>query len=721
METLLKKYWGYTSFLPHQKEIITSVLEGKDTLAVMATGSGKSLCYQLPAIESGGLALVISPLISLMKDQVDDLTARGIPAAAYNSSLEYRERGSVEAELKNNTCRLLFVSPEKCVQQGFLDLIRQTKISLIAIDEAHCISEWGHDFRPEYRQLAVLKKTLPNIPVMALTATAIPQVRKDIREQLGLFEPHQFIGSFNRKNLHYRIIPKKNPLITVIEYLQKLQGESGIIYCLSKQETEDLAMDLTKRGFRAVAYHAGLPKQVRTKLQEDFIHDNVNTICATVAFGMGINKPDVRYVIHYDLPKSIESYYQETGRAGRDGLEADCILLYSRSDMNRVRAVLTGDGSDSQHALMAIRKLQDMMDFCESVICRRKYLLTYFGEEYSENCGSCDNCDNPHELIDSTEIAQKIIGCVHQLPGSFGIELISDVMTGANSAKIRQHRFDNLSTYNSGKEYTKPQYRIWINELVRQGYLAREGDQYPVIRKTQKSPEVLNGQIRVMLPAMEIHNQKMPVSQKDQELPAPDEKLFLHLKKIRKTLADADNVPPYVVFSDKSLREIARVKPADQDTFRMIYGVGDRKLEKYGQAFITAVDEYKKPHKNEFPRQEKPAGTDTEGVLEKVFELDRELQVLNQRIKDLATDRKMLLDKAVTQGITRQGKFTLSRECTRVRQLNLEDFRKIHPDVFMEIGTVRLSDADDILGKAEVSRLCTLKESVRYQVVDSEK
>ena len=592
-DQVLRKYWGYPAFLPHQKEIIASVLEGKDTLAVMATGSGKSLCYQLPAVASGGLTLVISPLISLMKDQVDDLLARGIPAAAYNSSLEYRERGSVEAELKNNAYRLLFVSPERCVQPGFLDLVRQTKIGLIAIDEAHCISEWGHDFRPEYRQLAVLKKTFPHIPVIALTATAIPQVRKDIRDQLGLSEPREFTGSFNRKNLHYRVVPKTNPLVTVIEYLQQHRDESGIIYCLSKQGTEDLAADLTKRGFPAAAYHAGLPKQVRAKIQEDFIRDNTTTICATVAFGMGINKPDIRYVIHYDLPKSIESYYQETGRAGRDGLPADCILFYSRGDMNRVRAVITGDGSDSRHTHTALRKLREMTDYCESVACRRKHLLAYFGEEYrGDTCGSCDNCDTPHELIDGTAIARTIVGCVRQLPGSFGIELIADVLTGANSTKVRHYRFDTLSSFNTGREYPKPQYRIWISELVRQGYLAREGDRYPVIRRTTKSSDVINGTARVMMPAPAISGRKQTASRRNQELPAPDETLFLRLKQLRKTLADADRVPPYVVFSDRSLREIARVKPADQDAFRTISGVGDRKLEKYGPVFIAAVGEY---------------------------------------------------------------------------------------------------------------------------------
>ncbi|OPX62538.1 MULTISPECIES: DNA helicase RecQ [unclassified Methanoregula] len=601
---LLKKYWGYTEFLPGQEAIIASVLNGNDTLAVLATGSGKSLCYQLPALASGGLTLVVSPLIALMKDQVDDLTSRGIPAAAYNSSLEFRERESVGQELRDNTLRLLFVSPEKCVQPAFLDLIRQTQLGLIAIDEAHCISEWGHDFRPEYRQLAVLKKTFPAVPVIALTATAIPKVRDDIRAQLGLARPREFVGSFNRKNLRYRVVEKNNPLVTVIEYLMQHRGESGIIYCFSKQETDTLAAELKKRGFRAAAYHAGLTKQERSKVQEDFIRDNVDTVCATVAFGMGINKPDVRYVIHYALPKSIESYYQETGRAGRDGLPADCILLYSRGDVYRVRSLLSGEGSGEPHASGALRKLREMADYCESAACRRKYLLTYFGEDFPDTqCGSCDTCEHPRELIDGTEIARTILDCIRQLPGSFGIELITDVLTGTASVKVRARHFDRLPAFKSGKAYTRARYRSWISELVRQGYLARDGDQYPVIRKTARSQEILDGRARVMLPASEVRTGKQPEHPKQPDLPAGSEPLFLHLKQLRKSLADADRVPPYVIFSDRSLRELARLRPADRESFRTIHGVGDRKLEKYGPAFMRAIAEYAAPAPGSVPAE----------------------------------------------------------------------------------------------------------------------
>ncbi len=589
IDDLLKKYWGYSSFLPHQKEIIASVIEGNDVLAVMATGGGKSLCYQLPALWFGDLTLVISPLISLMKDQVDDLNARGIPAAAYTSAMQYRERGAIETGLKNNTLRLLFISPERCLQPHFLDSLRGSRVRLVAIDEAHCISEWGHDFRPEYRQLAVLKKQFPDTPLIALTATAIPQVRHDIRQQLGLSGLREFIGSFNRRNLQYRVIPKKNSLVTLAGIAGQHRNDSGIVYCLSKKETEELAEDLRKRGYHALAYHAGLSKPVREKVQDDFIHDNVNIICATVAFGMGIDKPDIRYVIHYDIPKSIESYYQETGRAGRDGLPGECILFYSRADVARVRALLESDRSGERHTLQAVRKLQDMTDYCESTTCRRRYLLRYFGEEYPEtNCGSCDNCDNPRELADATETARTIIECIRQLPSHFGVELITDVLTGSKSAKIRSYQLDTLPSYNSGKPHSKQQFRTWIHELIRQDYLSREGDIYPVICLSRKSVTVLNGQTRVMLSVPEHKGQKSAAGKSDETIPC-DEKLFLLLKDLRKSIADRENVPPYVIFHDRSLREMARVQPRDNGSFRNIVGVGDHKLEKYGPAFIEAI------------------------------------------------------------------------------------------------------------------------------------
>ena len=593
IDELLKKYWGYTAFLPHQKEIIESLLKGQDTIAIMATGGGKSLCYQLPALCLDGLTLVISPLISLMKDQVDDLNARGIPAAAYNSSLEYDDRKKIETDLKNHHIRLLFISPEKCMQPVFLDFLKKSPVCLFAIDEAHCISEWGHNFRPEYRQLSALKKHFPSVPLIALTATAIPAVRKDISQQLGLSEPREFIGSFNRKNLQYRVLPKKDAVNTVLTYVRQHKDDSGIVYCLSKKETEEVAEKLRKSGYKALAYHAGLSKKVRENVQDEFIHDNVNIVCATIAFGMGIDKPDVRFVIHYDVPKSVESYFQETGRAGRDGEDSECILFYSRGDVGKIRSLLESDGSDDRFVRLALRKLQDITDYCETPSCRRTFLLNYFGEEYSgENCGSCDNCDQPKGMFDGTHVAKKIVECVQQLPSNYGVALITDVLTGSKSSRIQHYHLDNLPAYNSGKEYSKSQLRIWIGELIRQGYLARTGDTYPVIRLTHKSTSIGEGDTSLMLSIPEQGAMKRSTPQLQSVTTNTEEKLFLHLKTLRKSIADQASVPPYVIFPDKSLREMAHTKPCDLHNFRNIGGVGEIKLEKYGLVFTSAIKNF---------------------------------------------------------------------------------------------------------------------------------
>jgi ATP-dependent DNA helicase RecQ len=586
-EELLKKYWGYSSFQPLQKEIIGSVLSGNDTLAIMATGGGKSLCYQLPALCRGGLTLVISPLIALMKDQVDDLNHRGIPAAAWNSSLESRERASIGANLKNGTLRLLFVSPERCVQPHFLKSLESCHVRLIAIDEAHCISGWGHNFRPEYRQLSQLRKIFPDVPVIALTATATPDVRKDIIQQLGLSRTREFVGSFDRKNLEYRVMEKKNPHIFLQHYLGQHRNDSGIIYCLSRNETEEIAGMLKKRGFRVLAYHAGLSPQVRESAQEAFLKGDVNVVCATIAFGMGIDKPDVRFVIHYCLPKSLESYYQETGRAGRDGQYSECMLFYSRADLGRLRSMIARDGECGNNLRISQKKLQEMADYCETTACRRKHLLRYFGEAYpAENCGSCDTCDNPPDMIESTPIAQLIAGGIRALSGRYGIELISDVLRGSKGAKVREYGLDRLSVYGSGKKYSKIQYRAWINELIRQGFLTRTGDQYPVISLSGKGIEMLKGRIRVMLPVVEEDAATRPAITISRDKNAD---LFQRLKNLRKELADEQRVPPYMIFPDQSLLEMAQNRPTDRSGFLAINGVGESRLAKYGPVFLEAI------------------------------------------------------------------------------------------------------------------------------------
>jgi ATP-dependent DNA helicase RecQ len=589
-EELLRKYWGHSHFLPLQQEIIKSVLAGNDTLAIMATGGGKSLCYQLPALCLSGLTLVISPLIALMKDQVDDLNGRGISAAAWASFLDYRERERIEKGIQNGTLRLLFISPEKCMQTNFLESLRTCTIRLIAIDEAHCISEWGHNFRPEYRQLLQIRKIFPDVPLIALTATAMPEVRRDIVQQLGLIRPKEFVGSFNRTNLHYRIIEKKNPHVFLQNYISQHRNRSGIIYCMSRAGTEEIAAELKKRGFKAAAYHAGLSKNVRDAVQDAFLRGDQQVVCATVAFGMGIDKPDVRYVIHYDMPKTIESYYQETGRAGRDGQYSECILLYSRGDLGRVRSMLQHEGGNTNHIRHNLKKLQEMADYCESTTCRRRHILRYFGEAYPEdNCGSCDICDHPQNMVDCTDTARLIVGCIHQLPSRFGIELISNVLRGSSSAKIRDCGLEKLSGYGTGKRFSKTEYRIWIGELIRQGYLARTGDQYPVIGITGKGVELLKSHSRVMLPVPETGRPGEKNSTQVEIRGKDETDLFLRLKKLRNLLADEKRVPPYVIFPDRSLREMAMARPSDRAGFLAISGVGEARLAQYGPLFLEEI------------------------------------------------------------------------------------------------------------------------------------
>lgn len=598
----LQKYFGYTSFLPLQKDIIRDVLLKNDIFVLMPTGGGKSLCYQLPALLLDGVTVVISPLIALMKDQVDDLKENGIAAACINSSLSPDEIQAVKTKLLKNRIKILYVAPERMMQPGFLSFLQRLNIGLIAVDEAHCISEWGHDFRPEYRRLSLLKEIFPQTPLIALTATAITAVQRDIIRELRLNDPKIYKASFNRKNLFYQVKPKYDAYSQLIQYLENHKGDSGIIYCQSRKSADELANKLQKERYRVLPYHAGLSSDLRNETQNKFVKDDFEIIVATIAFGMGIDKSNIRFVVHYDLPKNLESYYQETGRAGRDGDKADCILFFSRGDKAKIEYFIE-QKSEERERRIAYKKLHDMVEFCESQGCRRKILLKYFGEAYDKtNCGSCDNCIEPKEKIDGTNIAQKIILCVSQVKERFGVNYIADVLCGSKSQKIIRNRHDILSIYGTGREYSRKRWQTFTRELIQLGFLRLEGDRYPIVKLTQKSQDILSGEEQVLL-TRPVEEVRITEKSADEDF---DHDLFEMLRGLRKRLADAEGMPPYIIFHDSSLKAMARYFPQTLSDFRKIDGVGESKLEKYGEIFVKEIADYCQDYRIEHIRKVHP-------------------------------------------------------------------------------------------------------------------
>ncbi len=578
----LTRYFGYTSFRPMQEEVIDHVLAGKDTFVIMPTGGGKSLCYQLPAVVLKGITIVVSPLISLMKDQVDSLSESGVPATFLNSSIPSGESSQRLSDLFRGRYKLLYLAPERLLMEGFIEIVRKLRVELIAVDEAHCISEWGHDFRPEYRKLKEVRALFPEVPVIALTATATEQVQRDITAQLGIGDGAIFKASFVRENLYYEVRPKQDTYEQIKKYLRARSGESGIIYCGSRKIAESLTTRLQRDGYGAVSYHAGLSPKDRDTRQDAFIRDNVQIIVATIAFGMGIDKPNVRFVIHYDLPRNLEGYYQETGRAGRDGLRSECVLFYSYGDKMKIEYFI--DDKHPQHQMTARRQLQQVISFAESSVCRHRLLAEYFGEGYSRpNCGMCDNCTNPGGQMDATVMAQKFLSCARRTGERFGATYIIDVLLGSENAKVLMNRHSNLPVFGVGKDRPRKEWIQLARQLLSMGYLV-QGD-YNVLKLTQKSLGLLRGDEKVFLKAMPEEKQKKVLDQAG----AMDEELFLRLRRLRKSLADQADLPPYVIFSDASLREMASRKPTSTDTFRQISGVGDRKLEMYGDLFIGEI------------------------------------------------------------------------------------------------------------------------------------
>ncbi|MBI5215542.1 MAG: DNA helicase RecQ [Ignavibacteriae bacterium] len=593
LHTTLHQYFGYTSFHPLQEEIISDLLNDKDVFVLMPTGGGKSLCYQLPAIMREGVTVVISPLIALMKDQVDGLRRNGVRASLINSSMNDGEIESVRRELLAKNIQLLYVAPERIKLGTFLPFLKQLNVRLFAIDEAHCISEWGHDFRPDYRQLAVLRKEFPSVPVVALTATAVPAVREDILTHLHLRQPKTYVASFNRQNLFYQVQPKQQTYQQLLTYLNNHKNDSGIIYCFSRKGTESLAEKLKEDGYKALPYHAGLDATTRTKHQEMFINDDVNIIVATIAFGMGINKSNVRFVIHHDLPKNIEGYYQETGRAGRDGLPSDCILFFGYGDTVKIEHFLELK-PDAHEREIASAKLKELVRYAESRICRRKILLNYFGEKYSvPNCGNCDNCLNTRDMIDGTIIAQKILSCITRTGERFGMNYIVDVLLGNPTDKILQNRHGEIKTFGVGKEYSKTEWQRFIRELTSLEVITVQQEPYPILKLNETSMRVLRGE-KVLL--TKHHAEKIVYEKKDEGI--IDRELFESLRRLRKELAVRENVPPYLIFSDATLKELASKKPTEVAELSTITGMGQVKLRRYGNIFLEEIQNHIQPYDN---------------------------------------------------------------------------------------------------------------------------
>ncbi len=581
---VLKKYFGYESFRPLQEGIIDAILAKQDVFVLMPTGAGKSLCYQIPALLQDGLTIVISPLIALMKDQVDGLRQNGIAAEYLNSSLSADEQKRVKLRIQAGELSLLYVAPERLMQESFLAYLKKLPVRLFAIDEAHCISEWGHDFRKEYRELNRLKKEFPGIPLVALTATATSRVRQDIIGSLGLQSGKHYQASFNRPNLSYMVYRKDKSREQVLAYISKHQGESGIVYCQSRDKVERMAAFLKEAGVRALPYHAGLEDGVRQKNQEAFLREDVDVIVATIAFGMGIDKPNVRFVIHADLPSNLERYYQETGRAGRDGLPSECILLFSSGDKAGIEYFISQKSPEEQ--VIARMLLRHMLNFAQTTGCRRKQLLSYFDESWDQDvCSSCDNCVNPPELFDATTLAQMILSCVYRVGQRFGTRHIIDILLGSANKKVLQNGHDKLSTYGIVKDYSSKELGGYMQELIELGYLTQENGQYPTLQLTQKSNAVLKGKETVSLHKLSIPDKKRHVAFDD----SIDYSLFNRLRALRKKLADKQNVPPYIVFSDVTLKEMASRMPRTREDFSVIKGVGKQKLEKYADIFLAEI------------------------------------------------------------------------------------------------------------------------------------
>ncbi len=589
----LKLYFGYEQFRPMQEQIIDRLLHKEDVVVLMPTGGGKSVCYQVPAIVMPGICVVISPLIALMKDQVEALLANGIPAAYINSSQTAEQQYNIENDCLNEKLKLLYVSPEKLLSSGFLSFLSRINVSLFAVDEAHCISAWGHDFRPEYTQLKALKQQFPQIPVVALTATADKLTQKDIQEQLYLQNPQVYIASFDRPNINLTVKPGRDRFNKITDFISSRPKQPGIIYCLSRKATESLSNKLRQSGYNATFYHAGLSAPLRSKAQEAFLKDDVQIVCATVAFGMGIDKSNVRWVIHYNLPKNIEGYYQEIGRAGRDGAKADALLFYSFADVMNMRNMLQDNESDKKQTELQLVKLERMQQFAEAAACRRRILLQYFGETMQQDCGNCDICRNPPTTFDGTLLVQKALSAIARTQERANMGLLVDVLRGARNSQVLQSGFDKVKTYGAGRDVSTLDWHRYLHQMLNSGLVEMAYDQNYTLKLTEQSRNVLFEGKQVQL--VKFEDVKQPEEAAVKARPKRElikDALFDRLRATRKRLADEFGVPPYVVFTDSTLQEMAAERPTNRISMLAISGVGAQKFERFGETFITAIIDF---------------------------------------------------------------------------------------------------------------------------------
>ncbi|MDB9786578.1 DNA helicase RecQ [Bacteriovoracaceae bacterium] len=610
LRRILKQTFGYQNFRFDQKQIIESVLSRRDTLAIMPTGGGKSLCYQIPALFTQKLTLVISPLISLMQDQVMNLSQYGVEAACMNSSIPFEERKKILGRVFRKEISVLYMAPEGILNSNLLGMLKEMDIALIAVDEAHCVSQWGHEFRSDYMRLKLLKNELAEVPIIALTATADDKTRQDIIEQLGLDDPAVYVSSFDRPNIHYSIGEKNGEVQQAISFIQsKHEDQTGIVYCLSRKKVEKVCDDLVSAGLPAICYHAGMTAEARAHNQRLFDTQDSVIVCATIAFGMGINRPDVRFVIHMDLPKSIESYYQETGRAGRDGEPASAMLYYGLQDVVKLSKMMEQTDADPKYKSFAKQKLSKMLSLCETAQCRRVPLLKYFGEDYhKENCQQCDNCESVKASWDATEDVLKLLSAIYRTEQRFGANHIIDILRGSKNAKVKEWRHDTLSVYGIGKHLNKSQWRSVIRQVLVREYIVIRDWEYLTLVLNQTCSELFNGEVKIFLKQTEYHNEdtvKKPrktTSKKKSYIPkfekedpswvdtsTDQQQIFSRLRRLRMAIAKKKRIPPYMVFPDKTLQELSYFLPQNRADMMHIYGVGEKKYEQFGKAFLNEI------------------------------------------------------------------------------------------------------------------------------------